>query len=417
MQNELQLGGDDDVVRLRLGGQDVKIAKSYEVHMAVLQQPAAFTLRLGWGRTAAELLALAQPGTSFELMIAGKVVQSGRVDARGVPSGPITEVEIKGRDFLAALFDGFVPEEQSFDDKTYFSLTRKVLDIVGLKDHQLESNNDNNRELIGRVQVPSASPSKLLEEIETGASAGPSKLVYQSMKAKLGTRWLDFLERQYKLAGIFLWAAGDGRIILARPRGDQAASYRLFRRRGENGEPAIGNILSCRMEDNTAMRHGAAIVYGRYGSGAAGRKQARGEYLDPEMQLYGLDKPLTAYDEDVTNQAEAEFVARRLITEEHRSGWTLEYTVAGHTTASLVDPTQSVTWVPDTVVKVEDSELDISGNFYVESVTYRRAPDTTTVLTLMRPDDLVFAKDEEANNRKIRRKVFGQTKPKTTIKR
>jgi prophage tail gpP-like protein len=414
MLDELKLGGDDDVVRLRLGGTDVRIAESYDVHMSVLQQPAAFTLRLGWGKTAAELLALAAPGTKFELLIAGQVIQSGRVDSRGVPGSAVTEVEIKGRDFLASLYDAFVEEEISLNESTYETLTRRVLDIVGLTEeagHFLEINNDANRELIGRVKVAVQGATEKLDQIETGTSGGSGKMVYQSLKAKLGERWLDLLTRHYKLAGLFLWCGGDGRIILARPRANQPAIAKLVRRRGDGGEPPVGNVLNARLEDNTAMRHSAAIVYGRYGSAATGRKKARGEMLDPEMIEYGLpNKIVTIYDEDVTNKDEAEYVARRTIAEEHREGWTLEYTVSGHTTESLHQKGDSITWIPDTVVQVEDNELGIAGDFYLESVTYRRSPHTTTTLKLMRAEDLVFAKDEEIHDKKMTRKLFGQTK-------
>ena len=48
-------------------------------------------------------------------------------------------------------------------------------------------------------------------------------------------------------------------------------------------------------------------------------------------------------------------------------------------------------WAPDTVVAVDDGEYGIQGNYYIERVVFRRGPETTTELTLQRPEDLVFA--------------------------
>jgi prophage tail gpP-like protein len=53
-------------------------------------------------------------------------------------------------------------------------------------------------------------------------------------------------------------------------------------------------------------------------------------------------------------------------------------------------------WAPDTVVRVLDDEHGISGDFWIEGVTFRGSSShgTTTELTLMRPEDLVFGEGE-----------------------
>jgi hypothetical protein len=50
------------------------------------------------------------------------------------------------------------------------------------------------------------------------------------------------------------------------------------------------------------------------------------------------------------------------------------------------DRPEQVTWAPDTVVEADDRELGITGPFYVEDVTMRRGPETTTTLRLMKPE-------------------------------
>jgi hypothetical protein len=405
--NDLQLGGFEDTVLLRLGSGtadavNVKIAENYEIKVSVLQQPAAFTLRLGSGETAAEILKRYPPGTPFALFIGAaghrSQIQSGVVYSRGAPSGKFTQVELKGRDHLARLFDDEVQAEYTFPDKTYFGLTRKVLNIVGLKEttedgapkFALYSNNDNNRQLISRVATAKPeSKGEIVEQKETGATAGAGKLVFQTIKTRVGTRWYDFLQQQYKLAGLFLWATGEGNFALAQPRADMAPAYKILRQRGHIRD--FGNILDCRFQDDTTNRHSAVIVHGRGGIGTEGRNKIFGYWTDEEMISYGFNNVRTIHDDDVKSDREAEYLARKTIAEERRAGWQLEYTLSGHVIPSVVARDSTAVWCPDMVCRVDDEELDIHGNFYIEHVTFSRAPETTTTVTLMRPEDLVFA--------------------------
>lgn len=410
MATKEELDGSHDTIGLKIDGYDIKIAESYEVKISILQQPSAFALRMGSNKTAADLLSIASPGSTFELsVITGgtpRVVQSGIIDSCGVPSAGFTQVEVKGRDYLSVLFDSFVDEEQDFPQDNFLKLTRKVLDLVGLTEargHRLHSINDTNRKLLTGVNVQTRNSVELAEELHTGSLAGTGDLVYKTMKAKLGTRYYDFLQQQYKLAGLFLWASPDKTFVLARPRADQDASYNLYRGRPGNSAQAT-NILDCRFHNDTSMRHTSVTVYGRSGGGKNGAVICQGVFPDDEMYnnytlVNGYNKNLVVHDQDVKDQAECEYVARRMICEERRAGWQLEYTVAGHQVPSSKSATGVAIWGPDTVIRVDDEEihngsnpsLNFKKNFYLEAVTYSSNPQKTTKLTLMRPEDLLFA--------------------------
>jgi prophage tail gpP-like protein len=397
---DLELGGYQDQVLLRLGSEDLKIVESYEVKAGVLQQPGAFTIRLGWGKTAAELIKRYPPGTPFELYIGPTLAMSGLTYGRAQPSSNFTQIEIKGRDYLAVLFDDEIQREYAFTDETYFKLTRKILNVVGLKEDTgdgqggptrfvLDDNNDNNRAVVSRVKAKPRQKGEIIELIPTGATTGAGKVFYKSLKARTGTRWFDFLQEQYKFVGLFLMATGSGNFVLFRPRADMDPVCSITRTRGATRKQ--GDAISCRFQDDTTMRHAAYIVYGRGGSGKEGRDQILGSYVDDEMVAYGFRNCRTITDDDCKSNAEADYIARRTCAEERRAGWQLSYTVSGHTYPSQQANGSFGVWVPDTVCRVDDDELDIHGNFYVESVTYARAPETTTEITLMRPQDLIFA--------------------------
>jgi prophage tail gpP-like protein len=389
-------GNDNDAVQIRLGDEDVKkIVASYEVKIGLLQVPGAFALRLGWAGQAIELLNKAVPGTPFELWVGPRRLLTGKVDARGVPTASSTEVEIHGRDHLATLFDAYVEEEQEFTERTYFDLTRKVLDLAGLteaKGHYLQAFNDANRRLLTGSKIIARAPDAIATELLTGSLGGTGDLVFETPKTKVGERYYDFLTRQLKLAGLFLWCSPDKTFVLAAPNADQAPSYLLYRSRSTAAAEENTNVLDCRFQDDATMRHSQVEVFGRSGGGKRGIETCSGVFSDDEiLNFYKFTKRLVIHDADVKNREQSEFVARRIISQERRAGWQLEYTVAGHTVFSADADDNRATWGPDTVVQVEDEQLGISGPHYIEAVTYSRHPHTTTRLTLMRPTDLLFA--------------------------
>lgn len=245
------------------------------------------------------------------------------------------------------------------------------------------------------IKESQGSPNAIVEQrtidsLKTSAAGRTSSVVVQTLKVVLGRRWDEVLQEQYKLAGLFLWAAADGSFVLSRPNANQEPSFRIFRERG--AQRGLTNVLDCKFDDDTTNRHTSAIVYGRAGHGRAGRNKLRGEFIDHELDDSEFDAPIIVKDDHIKTNEQANYLARKMIAEERRAGWKLVYTVSGHTTKRLDSADgESTNWAVDTVVEVDDRELEIKGNFYLESVTFRRAPHTTTELVLMVPSHLVFA--------------------------
>lgn len=242
------------------------------------------------------------------------------------------------------------------------------------------------------VRSPSAMvEQRKIDSLKTSAAGGTSSVIVQTLKVKMGTKWIDALERELKLVGLFIWCDADGNFILAAPNAKQTPSFRLFRQR--RGDRLTTNIVDCDFDDDTTSRHTRAIVYGRVGKGKKGRNKLRGEFKDEELIDSNFDAPVTIHDNDIATNAQAEYIARKTIAEERRSGWKLTYTVRGHTT-DLISSADgaSTNWTVDTIVAVDDRELGIKEDLYLEAISFRRGP-TTAELTLMRPKDLLFRED------------------------
>lgn len=403
--NDLAAIDDEDIVSVKLNGEEIgpgngsrngrSIIESYEVKISVFQQPAASTIRLGWAGIVADLYKQATPNSPFSFSIGGTRVLTGVVYSRGVPSAQAAVLELKVRDYMARLFDDEVQDELSFNDKTYFALTRKILNIVGMTEQpntfKLFSNNDNNRALISRAKHgrKNKKQSQLVEQLETGVGAGGGKLVQTTLKANLGTSYYNFLQDHYKLAGLFLWCTADANFVLARPTADQEPAYNIL---VEADQPLTGARMVERVhEDNCTQRHAACLVYGRAGTGTNGRSKIFGFFADQEMLGFGFTHNRTIHDDDVKSEKEATYLARRVIAEERRQGWKLEYTVSGHILPSTKGTNGYLIWAQDMVCQVDDYELGIHGKYYIQDVTFRRSPHMTTTIALMRPEDLVFA--------------------------
>lgn len=394
---EERIGDPNDSIEVHLGPNRVRIFEDYDVQMSVMQQPAAFSLAIGWGGSVRDLLDIAAPGTPFDLRVSGVVVQSGRVDERQVSgSAAGSTVQIRGRDWMAPLYDSYVEAERSFSETTYYQLTRKVLDLVGLTEPEhglITSDGEASaafKKAITGTQTIKVVNEQTVEKIQAGDDPkGDSKVVNKRITAKLGERWYDFLQRQYKLAGLFLWCTGEGHFVLGPPYFNQAPAFSIVR--NKSGKSEIGNVLSYSFKDSTTSRHSEVRVYGRSGGGPKGRTPVAGIYSDPELAARDIRKIRTERDDECKSVQDAEFVARRLASEERRAGWSLQYTLSGHTYPS------GGIYSFDTMCKVKDDELGIEGDLYVESVSYSRKPETTTTITLMRPEDMLFAKPEMLN--------------------
>lgn len=390
MANVGDVTGDlDDRVSVRLGplapggdAFDAPILESYEVTRSLLTQPTTFSARFGWGDVARDLLDVLPPRLPFQLVVNGAVQMTGTLDGyEASDGGGATEITIRGRDVMAPLHDAFIRAELSLQDITYAQLAEKALDAtVGA--HTLFYTNEDNRKLTTGIGVrqtgaPQTDP--------TQSSKGPTA---KQLKAHIGDRWYEYLKRQLDRAGLFLWAGGLGEFILSEPNAAQAPAYQIVRRRGQ--ERNAVNVIRASYRNDTVQRYSECIVHGRGGGRKFGRSKIAGSYTDQEMVAWGFDRPLVARDVQVTNEEQAAFYARRKLAEARRAGWSLTYLVAGHTVPSLLGGERAV-WAPDTVVAVDDGEYGIQGNYYIERVVFRRGPETTTELTLQRPEDLVFA--------------------------
>lgn len=408
--------GINDQVKLTLGGTEVLIATGYDITQSVLEQPANFSLRLGQGKSIAGLIQSIPPNTPFTLDVAGHRRMTGRTDGvRATSSGTApTELTIFGRDVLAPLHDAHIAEEQSFNNDTYKSFVQKILTIVGLNPNDLVTLDGDvleNKKLQAGVPITQLLPIHTIKEffdnygntpgVTAATTAGATA---QSLQAKVGERWIDFVRKQLDRAGLFLWGGGSGNIILSKPSSDCDPIYRIMRTRGQDRDEV--NVISFDYLNDTRPRYTFCGVYGRMHSPKKGVNKSIGNSSDdiminapPAGYGYGFNykgepintRALVVHDVHCKNNAQAAYLAQRKLAEGRRHGFQLVYTLAGHSTKSIAPGAGRVVWTPDTTVEVWDDELGIKGEiFWIDSVDFRRGPQTTTTIRLMHKYDVIF---------------------------
>ncbi len=389
------LGGVNDVVELRLNGETLLIAESYDVRMSFFRQPSVFALRTGWSGTALDLMERSPPNAKFELIIAGRTQFTGRIDAvNAEQSVGGTEVTFHGRDDLALLHDSLASADRSFDDAAYDDLVTYCLTDAGITEYTLFFTNQNNRERKSGMNIATPTNRQVFGRASTRGTSKKKK----AGQLKVGQGLYGFCKQELDRGGLFLMAAadaGDGpTFVLTEPNTQQPAMYRVVRRRGLLRNEV--NVISASKKNDISKRATEYIVYGRAGDNKTGQQPIVGTYLDNEMLVsYGFtrgQKRKTARVDSIQNLAEAKNFAWRMRADDRRDGYNITYTVSGHTIPALNGRTANdrAVWCVDTVVDVVDDEYGIYGPMYLEEVQFQRdGGGTRTTLSLIDPADWV----------------------------
>ena len=396
-------GEVDDRVRIRLGSEkDLRTVEDYSFVSSVLQQPSAFSMTVSGAHGAASILRNYQPGPTSpcQLFIGSCKQFTGELDAlnaRGDANS--TNVDLRGRDLMARVFDQDIVGDRSFHNATYEELYRAALDDCGVKG-RIELSNAANRVLRAGVKIKKGQEPLTVDEVrQRAASNGKFRNV---ITAKMGETWFDFLERHMGKLGLFFWCDANGDFILSRPHGEQAPTYHFFRKRGAGR--SLSNVKSFTFSNDTTHRFSQVVIFARNGGRKYGHNHTNGKYVDLEMSQLGFNRRRVYRDTSVANEEEATFYARKKIAEINRASWKLTYIISGHTAPLYNIPVERGVVVPDTVARVDDDELDIHENLYIESVEYK-SPPRTTIITMMRPSDLVFGEAQAKTAEKKKEKT------------
>lgn len=384
------LGAVNDKVTLRLNGEELLVAESYDVRMSFFRQPSVFALRTGWGGTTQDLLRRYPPNSPFELHIGGRKQFTGRIyGVNCEQSTGATEVTFHGRDDLAPLHDAYAVKDVSYDNQTYVEMLTSVLTQAGYGDYTLLFDDTANR--TARTGVTASGGGRLA--FGRPRANRPQKKAGQ---LKAGEKLYDFYRKQIDRGGLFLLAGiADNDVptlILTEPVTDTPPMYRILRRRGQLRNQV--NVTQASFQNDGAKRYVEYVVHGRATDQKTGQKPVLGSFLDEAMLAAGFprERVFVIRDDTVSTSEQADNLAWRTRSEHRREGRVLNYSVSGHSVPALTGRTSNdrAAWAVNTIVEVVDEEFGLQENMWITDVQFQRdAGGTRTNLTMVSAEDWV----------------------------
>jgi len=440
----------DDAVRIILNEDECLSVETYEVSMAYMQVPNAFSLTIGSGDTALSIMKKFPKNTLFRCMIGPVTVFSGRTDGFRRVSAQATQILLSGRDAMAKLVRAHIEEDHNLTQATYEEVARHAIEGAGIRGYSISFDTASQRAAVTGTPIVETSTIKVPENINNlrGLSFNPlpgqdlnfvplaitppliektiSKITgFRSdnpIQAKAGTTWFEWVRQQLEKGGLFLRAGVDPDgidefvFVLGTPSADQSPLYTLINARGGFDGKNVVNVLQPQFSDLAIARAARYVVFGSKGTGKDGRGKVVGVYEDPEMLAAGYTESHVQVVPTVKSAEHATFLARKNGATQRRQERSLSYPVPGRHTAPLGrDPRQRAVFGPDTVVHVKDDEHGIASDFWIERVMFKADASNgrMTELGLMWPEDLIYGEGGFGATGKpgkhTGRKVFGKT--------
>lgn len=438
---------NEDIVELILKGETILIAKEYSVTIGFMQVPSQFSIVIGSGVTAIDLMRRYPAGTPFALRVNGVVQFMGRTDGFERPAGEATELHITGRDRMAQLLDDDIDKDRSFTNATFKDLADAAIKGARIEGYSLVFDASAHRRAITGTPIVETTKVKqkvLIDinqlrgvatsgfppgvdlnfvplnidptiEIEKTVTRIKGYKVEKPIEWKAGQSHYAAANKEFARGGLFLRAGVDpdgedeNIFLLSEPNGAQDPLFALVNTRESNPAANVVSVLPPKITDITTNRHTRYIVRARTGGGKDGRKQIEGSFTDKDMVALGIDKQKVVIDEHCKSTEQANYLARKLCAEACRQNRVFTYTMPRRHTAPLLrDPSRRAILAPDICVSLKDDEHGMEGVFWVERVCHRQTANggTFTDITLMLPDDLVFGEGEFLAN--ATRKVSGR---------
>lgn len=337
-----------DKISLLIGGLKVDNFLSYRVESNLFVADDAFELELATPEVPVSA------GMPCKLLVDGVTALTGVIDVvKKSYDKAGTKLSVTGRDLMGLLTDSHVREAGTFKDMKLAELAEKLLaDIpfINRKAAQLEGEDPNRA-----VKLTDDKGDFEFTEIE------PATTVFEILK-------------RYALAqGRLFFSLPDGTFVFGEPKTKGAPEFFLFNRRRDGRK---NNVLTGALTDDISRRYSSVTVIGqRQGKDIFSPKDANVEATVPD-ESFPFRKPFIATSE---NGRAPEKYARILMDKQIFEGFSLEYTLPGHSQ-------HGKTYTTNAIAHVEDDVLGINGNFLIYDRVFELSKQSgkTTTLKLSR---------------------------------
>lgn len=334
----------------------------------------SFVTREMWDR----LHTLVSKDKRIEIRVDGNLQLTGWIDEVRVSCGG-TEgltVNVQGRDALKVLCDANVhPSMRLKGKKIYEVVESTIFSLYPSMGRKIITDNDSNRDILTGVKG-----------FKTGKKARKTQTELDYCKAKAGESAFEFLARNLRRFGLWMWSDAEGNIIVSSPDYKQGPSYSII----HGFKQTEIKVLRASYTEKATQAPSHFLVHGKGSQKEWEKTDAEGFVQDDTRKLY---VPRYVQHEQCTTAEEAQALAEQEMSEARKDARVYECTLIGHT-----DRDTGKTYAIDTVVHIEDELLGVFEDMYVRERTFKRSATggTTTDLRCVPLGSITFSDVDHA---------------------
>lgn len=353
-------------------GQRVSKWKEYSIDSDFLTPTDGWTVTFGteaeWGR----IRYSCEPGLPFRILVDGAPQLTGWIDSQHVAADADggTVVTLTGRDYLMPLVKSNVHPSTVVKGRTAAELVESVVrQVYRNADGSFPvvlTDNDANRQLVTGADKAVGKKKK-----------AHRKDAFEYCQPHVNESAFEFLSRNLRRYGMWLWATESGDIVVSSPNYDQEPSYQVTRKRGDR----MVHVTTAEWTYDKTNVPSHVYIRGKSKSKDWDKKDVKASAVDPDWTAYGrVFCPMFVQHDEATSDAEAYAFALQELSRLRQDERVYTCTVKGHS-----DPRTGRVYALDTVAHVEDEVLGVSQDLYVVRRTFRRSVTggTTTELKMV----------------------------------
>ena len=365
-----------DIARLVLeDGTEIDQWDSYSINSSFLTPTDGWSFTFGGEQKWSRVRHLLQPDYRIRILIDDKPQLTGWIDSVEVIAEPSSgvRVTVQGRDVLRPLCKANIHPDVRIKGRTVAELIEAVLQMYytpgNVPDVYLD--NEANRALVGAVKGGKKTRDGVKAQVEY-CQAHPSEGAF------------EFLARNLRRFGLWMWAAADGGLVVAGPNYTQQPSYVIQRVRGDK----TPRVLTAHVRWDRSNTPSSIRVKGKSAAKEFDKATVVESLVDREARQEHFVEPLYIVHDQAESKAECLAFARQEMTEHKREELVYTCTCVGHS-----DRATGNVYAVDTIATVNDEMLGVSGPWYVSERTFRKdlSGGTRTDLTLVPLHSIQFS--------------------------
>jgi prophage tail gpP-like protein len=286
-------------------------------------------------------------------------------------------VQVQGRDVLKILCDANIhPDFRLKGKKIYEVVESTIFSLYPSMGRKIITDNDSNREILTGVKG-----------FKKGKKARKTQTELDYCKAKPNEGAFEFLARNLRRFGLWMWSDAEGNIIVSSPDYDQGPCASIVHREGLQRV----KVLHASLVESALQAPTCVMVRGKGGSKVFDKATCEGFVNDPTRSPFYV--PRYVLHEQATTDAECQDFAEQEMSEALKDARVYECTLRGHT-----DEDTGAVYAVDTIVHVDDDILDVHEDMWVRERTFKRSASggTTTDLKLVPKGSVRFSDADHA---------------------